>query len=344
MDRGSAVRDWMSRKPAAVQADSPIGAAVALMHGAEIRHLLVMEGDRLTGILSSRDLGRLVGDVSPGAPVRAGEPHHDRGPRDRRAEAPVTTAARVLLEMRIGSLPVRDGTRSSGSSPSPTCCESLLWFAQGAAGRPELAPFLDPSSVAVTGLPRSCQAVAAARRPARAGAQRRPGPRSPLDSAARLVAPDRLAPAPARASPIERPIRRAFHLGGGARATGCTAGGATASGRLPGLLEARDCVRTKRTLAASDHVAEDWSGSPRSRLREVAERLRAPSHWGDPVGVELPARTVVPHASGRHPVFPSADPADPAPASIPGRPPGVRIAQTASAGGDLNPRGERLDD
>ena len=57
MDRGSAVRDWMSRNPVAVQAASPIGAAVALMHGAEIRHLLVMEGDRLTGILSSRDLG-----------------------------------------------------------------------------------------------------------------------------------------------------------------------------------------------------------------------------------------------------------------------------------------------
>ena len=50
VDRGRAVRDWMSRKPAAVQADSPIGAAVRADAGREVRHLLVMEGDRLTGI------------------------------------------------------------------------------------------------------------------------------------------------------------------------------------------------------------------------------------------------------------------------------------------------------
>ena len=133
MDRGRAVRDWMSRKPATVQADSPIGAAVARMHGAEIRHLLVMEGDRLTGILSSRDLGRLVGDVSPGllsAPVSR---IMTEDPVTVAPEAPVTTAARVLLEMRIGSLPVRDGDEIVGILTLADALESLLWFARGAA-------------------------------------------------------------------------------------------------------------------------------------------------------------------------------------------------------------------
>ena len=133
MDRGRAVRDWMSRKPAAVQADSPIGAAVALMHGAEIRHLLVMEGDRLTGILSSRDLGRLAGDVSPGllsAPVSR---IMTEDPVTVAPEAPVTTAARVLLEMKIGSLPVRDGDEIVGILTLSDALESLLWFAQAAA-------------------------------------------------------------------------------------------------------------------------------------------------------------------------------------------------------------------
>jgi CBS domain-containing protein len=123
----------MSRKPAAVQADSPIGAAVALMHGAEIRHLLVMEGDRLTGVLSSRDLGRLVGDVSPGllsAPVSR---IMTEDPVTNAPEAPVTTAARVLLEMRIGSLPVRDGDEIVGILTLADALESLLWFAKGAA-------------------------------------------------------------------------------------------------------------------------------------------------------------------------------------------------------------------
>ena len=133
MDRGRAVRDWMSRKPEAVQADSPIGAAVALMHSAEIRHLLVMEGDRLTGILSSRDLGRLAGDGSPAllsAPVSR---IMTEDPVTVAPEAPVTTAARVLLERKIGSLPVRDGDEIVGILTLADALESLLWFAQGAA-------------------------------------------------------------------------------------------------------------------------------------------------------------------------------------------------------------------
>jgi len=133
MDRGTAVRDWMSRKPVAVQADSPIGAAVALMHAAGIRHLLVMEGDRLTGILSSRDLGRLAGDVSPALMSAPVSRIMTEDPVTVAPEAPVTTAARVLLEMRIGSLPVRDGDEIVGILTLADALESLLWFAEKAA-------------------------------------------------------------------------------------------------------------------------------------------------------------------------------------------------------------------
>ena len=48
-------------------------------------------------------------------------------------EAPVTTAARVLLEMKIGALPVRDGDEIVGILTLADALESLLWFAQGAA-------------------------------------------------------------------------------------------------------------------------------------------------------------------------------------------------------------------
>ena len=133
MDRGRAVRDWMSRKPVAVQADSPIGAAVALMHAAGIRHLLVMEGDRLTGILSSRDLGRLAGDVSPALMSVPVSRIMTEDPVTVAPEAPVTTAARVLLEMRIGSLPVRDGDEIVGILTLADALESLLWFDEKAA-------------------------------------------------------------------------------------------------------------------------------------------------------------------------------------------------------------------
>ena len=43
------------------------------------------------------------------------------------------TAARVLLEMRIGSLPVRDGDEIVGILTLADALESLLWFAKGAA-------------------------------------------------------------------------------------------------------------------------------------------------------------------------------------------------------------------
>jgi len=42
-------------------------------------------------------------------------------------------AARVLLEMKIGSLPVRDGDEIVGILTLADALESLLWFAQGAA-------------------------------------------------------------------------------------------------------------------------------------------------------------------------------------------------------------------
>ena len=103
------------------------------MHGAAIRHLLVMEGDRLTGILSSRDLGRLVGDVSPALMSAPVSRIMTEDPVTVAPEAPVTTAARVLLEMKIGSLPVRDGDEIVGILTLADALESLLWFAQGAA-------------------------------------------------------------------------------------------------------------------------------------------------------------------------------------------------------------------
>ena len=42
---GGSVGDWMSKAPMAVREDTPIRDAVSLMQGAEVRHLLDIEGD-----------------------------------------------------------------------------------------------------------------------------------------------------------------------------------------------------------------------------------------------------------------------------------------------------------
>jgi acetoin utilization protein AcuB len=129
---GGSVADWMSKAPMAVVEDTPIRDAVSLMQGAEVRHLLVLDGPVLTGILSSRDLRRLVTrDLD--SPLLAGPVRSimSEGPVSVAPETPLVTAARLLLEHRIGALPVRQGERIVGIFTIPDALEALLAIAEG---------------------------------------------------------------------------------------------------------------------------------------------------------------------------------------------------------------------
>jgi CBS domain-containing protein len=129
---GGSVGDWMSKAPMAVVEDTPIRDAVALMQGAEVRHLLVLDGSVLTGILSSRDLRRLV-TRDLGSPLLAGPVRSimSEGPVSVAPETPLVTAARLLLEQRIGALPVRLGEQIVGIFTVPDALEALLAIAEG---------------------------------------------------------------------------------------------------------------------------------------------------------------------------------------------------------------------
>jgi CBS domain-containing protein len=130
--RGGTVGDWMSKPPVAVAEDTPIRAAIAQMERADVRHLLVMDGPVLTGILSTRDLRRLVGHGSGSpelaAPVRS---IMSEGPVSVGCAVPLTVAARLLLERRIGALPVWDGERVVGVFTAADALEALLAIAEG---------------------------------------------------------------------------------------------------------------------------------------------------------------------------------------------------------------------
>ena len=59
-ERALRVKDLMSRAPLAVGLDTPVGRAWKQMQTRKIRHLPVLEGRRLAGIVSDRDLRQVI--------------------------------------------------------------------------------------------------------------------------------------------------------------------------------------------------------------------------------------------------------------------------------------------
>lgn len=126
-ERYGTVRDWMTRQPATVAPDCTIAAALTRMRRAQVRHLLVMDAGRLVGIVSHRDWQRL--DPPEPRRGRRGRPIGSimtEDPVTVAPEAPVTVAARALLERKIGCLPVRDGEDILGIFTTSDALEALL--------------------------------------------------------------------------------------------------------------------------------------------------------------------------------------------------------------------------
>ena len=59
------VSKYMSPNPVSIQQDAELGDAVTLINTHNIRHLPVLDGDKLVGLVSERDLG-LIESMLPG--------------------------------------------------------------------------------------------------------------------------------------------------------------------------------------------------------------------------------------------------------------------------------------
>jgi CBS domain-containing protein len=117
------VREWMTTVLVTVRPDSPVAEAQHLMRHRRIRHLPVVEGERLAGIITDRDVRTTL--PSPATSLAAGELRYllDRllvervmsrsvvtiGP-----DAPIADAVNLLLTHRIGALPVLEKNRLVG--------------------------------------------------------------------------------------------------------------------------------------------------------------------------------------------------------------------------------------
>jgi CBS domain-containing protein len=121
------VRDWMTRKPATISPNCSMGSAMSRMRHSRIRHLLVVDAGQLVGIVSHRDWSRMpMGAAAHGWENQPVTRIMTDDPVTVAPEMLVADAARVLLERKIGCLPVRDGETIFGILTISDALEALL--------------------------------------------------------------------------------------------------------------------------------------------------------------------------------------------------------------------------
>jgi acetoin utilization protein AcuB len=125
------VEDSMTRGLVTVEPRTTAAEALALCRDRRIRHLPVVEGGRLVGLISDRDLRSAAPDL--GDPnrtealgrIRAGEVM-SRGVVTAHPKDPIESAAREMYERRIGCLPVVDGEELVGIVTSSDVMRALV--------------------------------------------------------------------------------------------------------------------------------------------------------------------------------------------------------------------------
>jgi acetoin utilization protein AcuB len=115
------VEALMTRRPVTVMASHSVDEALALLEIHPFRHLPVVDGDELVGMVSDRDLALAAalprGRRSPGRGKRARRLVEEilRAPvRSVAPSMPARAAVELMLDHRIGSLPVVEGGKLVG--------------------------------------------------------------------------------------------------------------------------------------------------------------------------------------------------------------------------------------
>ena len=120
------VSQLMSKKLITIAPDESIEQAVKMLRRRGVRHLLVMDGSRLVGILSDRDIKRALdpgrmkqrvqavgGLVFLIEPIQV-EEIMTKSPVTVHPGAPAFEAARTMLDRKFGALPVLDRRKVVG--------------------------------------------------------------------------------------------------------------------------------------------------------------------------------------------------------------------------------------
>ena len=125
------VRDSMTRELVTVGPETTAAEALALCRENRIRHLPVLEGGRLVGVISDRDLRAAVPALGDPARAEALQRVRVAGEMTRdavtaRSEDPIEDAAMAMYERKIGCLPVVDGEDLVGIVTSSDVLRALV--------------------------------------------------------------------------------------------------------------------------------------------------------------------------------------------------------------------------
>lgn len=110
--RGLRVRDIMTPRPRTATPELSVWSALALMRAEDIRHLPVVRGGALVGMLSNRDFRRLLEWAGPDGRIRrlraatVAEIMTSSGLAKARPNTPVRDILRVMAERKVGAVPV----------------------------------------------------------------------------------------------------------------------------------------------------------------------------------------------------------------------------------------------
>ena len=122
------VQEVMQPEPITVDGDTKLCDAYALMQAKKIRHLPVMDGERLVGVVTDRDLRLATSRLAerpflPDARVREvmSAPVETASPRD-----PVERVATLMRERKIGCLPVVEAGRLVGIVTGANLLDAML--------------------------------------------------------------------------------------------------------------------------------------------------------------------------------------------------------------------------
>lgn len=116
------VRDIMTSSPVSLQKDDKLSLAEEVMTGGRIRHLPILDGERLVGVLSEADLFHSAFKVLHFRPDERRNFVKSLKVEDLMskhvvsvpADTSIRAAARLMMEKKLGCLPVVEGERLCG--------------------------------------------------------------------------------------------------------------------------------------------------------------------------------------------------------------------------------------